>query len=495
MAEDRHDHHHHSLDHSHGHSHDHDEFLGESLGNLTSVGIDIGSSTSHLMFSRMRVGYPSLHTRRPEVLERSVLSRSPVLLTPFSQDWTIETQPLKELINKSFEQAGLGPDDIDTGAVIITGEAARRSNARSIVELFSDEAGHFVCATAGPRLEMLLAAHGSGAINVSRERGLNLLNIDVGGGTTKVGIIRSGRLVDGGTFNIGARVVAYENGVLRRLEKTGQRFLEQVGRPLAIGDGVDNGVCELLSHKMSEVLFGIFGGEKPMDELVVSPFAELPDLNEIDGVIFSGGVSEYIYGREQRTFGDLGPQLGQQIKERARELGLTILDGIEGLRATVIGASQYSLQLSGETIHLPDMNTLPLRNLRVVVVVVEWGNSVAEKSEKAILATLRSMDPEVKGEPFALAVISPPFLGYGTALELAKGLRAALEALAPQDRPRALVFGQNIGRVVGEALGDELKIPSIDEVSLSELDFIDIGSPADKDSYVPVVVKSLVFAA
>lgn len=489
MAKDKHDHH----DHSHGHTHDHDEFQGVNLGNLTSVGIDIGSSTSHMMFSRMRVGYPSIHTRRPEVLERSVLSRSPVLLTPFSKDWTIETEPLKNLLRQSFAYAGLNPNEVDTGAVIITGEAARRTNARAIVDIFADESGRFVCATAGPRLELLLAAHGSGAILVSRERGLNLLNIDVGGGTTKVGVIKNGRLVDGGVFNIGARVLAHDGGVLSRLEKTGRYFLEEVGRPLAIGDRLDMDLSKLVSQRMSNALFGILSGGKATKELVVSPFAQVPELDGIDGVIFSGGVSEYIYGREQRTFGDLGPYLGQQIRDRAQERDLTILDGREGLRATVIGASQFSLQLSGETIHIPDPGVLPLRNLRVVVVTVQWGDSVAEKTEKTILTTIRSMDPEVRGDPFALAILTPPFLGYGMALELAKGLRRALLSLDSTDRPEALVFGQNIGRVVGEALGDELNILSIDEISLSELDFIDIGSPTGEDFYVPVVVKSLVF--
>ncbi|MCH6546234.1 MAG: ethanolamine ammonia-lyase reactivating factor EutA, partial [Deltaproteobacteria bacterium] len=287
----------------HHHSHDHDEIQSVKLGDLTSVGIDIGSSTSHLMFSQMHVGYPSLHCRRPEVLERKVLSRSPVLLTPFSRDWTIEMTPLERLVQTSFEQAGLKPEEVDTGAVIITGEAARRSNAKNIVEYFSTRSGRFVCATAGPRLEILLAAHGSGAIRLSQEKGLNLINIDVGGGTTKVGVISRGRLVDGGVFNIGARVVAHEGGVLTRVERVGRSFFEQVGHPVSVGDSLDARACTLVSRKMSEVLFGIFGGATPADEIVVSPFTEAPPFHGVDGVIFSGGVSVYISGREQRDFG------------------------------------------------------------------------------------------------------------------------------------------------------------------------------------------------
>ena len=477
----------------HHHSHDHDEIQSVKLGDLTSVGIDIGSSTSHLMFSQMHVGYPSLHCRRPEVLERKVLSRSPVLMTPFSRDWTIEMTPLERLVQTSFEQAGLKPEEVDTGAVIITGEAARRSNAKNIVEYFSTRSGRFVCATAGPRLEILLAAHGSGAIRLSQEKGLNLINIDVGGGTTKVGVINRGKLVDGGVFNIGARVVAHEGGVLTRVERVGRSFFEQVGHPVSVGDSLDARACTLVSRKMSEVLFGIFGGATPADEIVVAPFTEAPPFHGVDGVIFSGGVSEYIYGREQRDFGDLGPSLGDEMKRHAEDFGWTLFNGVEGLRATVIGASQYSLQLSGETIHIPDVHALPLHNIRVYPVRVEWGPDVAVKSQKSVLGAIETMDAEVKGDPFALVIISPPFIGYGMALELAKGLRGALESLSPQDRPKVLVFEQNIGRVVGEALGDELKTLCIDEVTLSELDFVDIGRPLNDETYVPVVVKSLVF--
>ena len=159
------------LTHQH-HGHDHGDGAGPHT-HLTSVGIDIGSSTSHLMFSELRIGYPSLHQRRPQVLERVVIARSPILLTPFAGDWNIQAEPLRELIDSTFEEAGLTREQIDTGAVIITGEAARRDNAAKIAELFADEAGRFVCATAGPTLETTMAAYGSGAVGKSHDEGLD----------------------------------------------------------------------------------------------------------------------------------------------------------------------------------------------------------------------------------------------------------------------------------------------------------------------------------
>src|SRR5437867_3005092 len=201
------------------HGHDHEGAVGPHT-HLTSVGIDIGSSTSHLMFSRLLIGYPSVLQRKPIVLERNVIARSAILLTPFTGDWNIEAAPLKELVDATFQEAGLAREDIDTGAVIITGEAARRDNARKIAELFSDEAGRFVCATAGANLETIMAAHGSGAVLKSREEGLTILNIDAGGGTTKVSVIDDGRIRGTSALNIGARLLAHDEAEsLTRLEK------------------------------------------------------------------------------------------------------------------------------------------------------------------------------------------------------------------------------------------------------------------------------------
>jgi ethanolamine utilization protein EutA len=216
-------------------------------------------------------------------------------------------------------------------------------------------------------------------------------------------------------------------------------------------------------------------------------------LPEIDGILFSGGVSEYIYGREQTEFGDLGPQLGQALRKQAEERGFKVLDGGEGIRATVIGASQYTVQLSGETIYVPEQSKLPVRNLRVFLVRTDWNIPVAERAAQAIEQVLNGRDPEVCNSHFALAVSTPPFLGYGAAQELAKGIDVALGSLQPEDRPQILVFEQNVARVIGGILAERWSIPCVDEISLSELDFIDIGELVKDETFVPVIVKSLAF--
>jgi ethanolamine utilization protein EutA len=481
------------LIHQH-HGHDHGDGAGPHT-HLTSVGIDIGSSTSHLMFSELRIGYPSPHQRRPQVLERVVIARSRILLTPFAGDWNIQVEPLRDLIDSTFKEAGLSREQIDTGAVIITGEAARRDNAAKIASFFANEAGRFVCATAGPTLETIMAAHGSGAVFRSHEEGLSLLNIDLGGGTTKVSIVENGRIKKAAAINVGARLVAYDgSGIVTRLEKAGSRFLEDLHCPLNIGDRIEDDLRARLAERMAKALFEVLsGGEAPWrDFYVTSALGKLPDVN---GILFSGGVSEYIYGRESGLFGDLGPHLGGAVRTEAEKRGFRIIGSNEGIRATVIGASQYTVQLSGETVFAPENARLPFRNLRVFVTPVDWEAPVAERALETIKRTVNGRDPEVCGSPFALLFTSPPFLGYGAAQELAKGIDRALAELAPDDRPQALIFEQNIGRVVGGMLSPQWSVPCVDEITLSELDFIDIGEVVEGEGFVPVVIKSLAFGA
>jgi ethanolamine utilization protein EutA (predicted chaperonin) len=474
------------------HGHDHEGAVGPHT-HLTSVGIDIGSSTSHLMFSRLLIGYPSVLQRKPIVLERNVIARSPILLTPFSGDWNIEAEPLRELVDATFREAGLSREDIDTGAVIITGEAARRDNAQKIAELFSDETGRFVCATAGPTLETIMAAHGSGAVLQSREQGLTLLNIDVGGGTTKISVIDNGKISATTALNVGARLVAHDGAdSIIRLEKGGRRFLRDLGQNLDFGAKVSVDLRARLASRMAQALFdAVTTSAQPWDDFhVTAPLGELPP---IDGILFSGGVSEYIYGREAAGFGDLGPHLGRAVRNEAEKRGFNILEAGEGIRATVIGASQYTVQLSGETIFIPESLTLPVRNLRVFVTSVDWQTPVADRTAAAVRKTMAERDEEVRGAPFVLAFSTPPFSGYGAVQEMARGIDLALENLSPEDRPVALVFVQNVGQVVGGMLSAKWNMPCIDEVTLSELDFIDVGEVVPDEGFVPVVIKSLAF--
>jgi ethanolamine utilization protein EutA len=338
-----------------------------------------------------------------------------------------------------------------------------------------------------------MAAHGSGAVQQSRDQGLTLLNIDVGGGTTKISVIDNGKIRATTAVNIGARLVAHNDAEqIVRLEKGGRRFLADLGRNLDFGARVPNELRAQLANRMAHVLFdALTTGKQPWDDFYVTP--GLGALPKIDGILFSGGVSEYIYSRESTSFGDLGPYLGREIRSEAEQHNFAILEAGEGIRATVIGASQYTVQLSGETIFVPESLQLPVRNLRVFVVHADWEAPVTERVDKNVAQVLGDRDPEVRGTPFALAFSTPPFVGYGAVQDLAQGIDRALTHLPAEDRPVALVFGQNVGQVVGGILSAKWNMPCIDEVTLSELDFIDVGEVVPNEGFVPVVIKSLAF--
>src|SRR3977135_1989908 len=175
---------------------------------LTTVGIDIGSSTSHLMFARVHLQrLATALSSRFVVVSRKVLWQSPILLTPYLPDYTIDVDELAGFIGGSYAYAGIEPGDIDSGAVILTGEAIKLHNARAIADLFSEEAGRFVCASAGHHLECQLAAHGSGAIALSRGHEASLLNVDIGGGTTNLAWSEQAHLAATAAIAVGGRLI------------------------------------------------------------------------------------------------------------------------------------------------------------------------------------------------------------------------------------------------------------------------------------------------
>src|SRR5260370_10419150 len=162
---------------------------------LPTVGVDVGSSTSHLLFAKLHLQRltQSLSSRFV-VVRREVLHRSPILLTPYREDGLIDVQALEIFVHQAYAEANLTPDQIDTGAVILTGAALERANSRAVAELFAGQGGKFVCASAGHNLEGILAAHGSGAVALSHQRKQTLLHVDVGGGTTKLRLLRDGQV-------------------------------------------------------------------------------------------------------------------------------------------------------------------------------------------------------------------------------------------------------------------------------------------------------------
>src|ERR1700744_2569984 len=107
----------------------------------------------------------------------------------------MDADALGAFFEKQYENAMVDPDEIDTGALILTGVAVRRSNARKIGELFARQAGKMVAVSAGDNLETVMAAYGSGAVARSIRDKSTVMNVDVGGGTSKISICQDGKVV------------------------------------------------------------------------------------------------------------------------------------------------------------------------------------------------------------------------------------------------------------------------------------------------------------
>ena len=470
---------------------------------LRTVGIDIGSSTSHLLFARVTLKRLAQDlSSRFVVIDRQILWRSPILLTPFLPDGTIDAHALSHFIQRAYRDAGLRRADIDSGAVILTGEAIKRTNARAIDEIFAAESGKFVCATAGHKLECMLAAHGSGATELARRRGECGLHVDVGGGTTKLALIDKGKVINVAAFAVGGRLLAQDSkGAWTRIDESAHRVAADLGIRADPRTFADAAVRLSMARRLATIVVDRICGAA-LDELGAA--LQLTDLLSTtvrpSFMTFSGGVAEYIYGRESADHGDIAQLLAAEIvKQVADRVPLTVVEPTERIRATVIGASQFTVQVSGKTIYLPDPSVLPVHN----VPVVHLGMELPERIDAAtIVAALRRSADLLDVQPEARLALAFEWTGEPEHARLLAMAQAIAQFAAPSGRRDQTLYlmidgdvGASLGRILHEELHLESKIVSIDGIQLRELDFVDVGEWLDPPGVVPVVIKSLLFPA
>lgn len=491
--------------HDEDHAHDPVPGVGEELEGverltLTSVGIDIGSSTTHAAFSRLSLRREASHSARFTVAGRQELYRSPILLTPYLSATRIDAEAVIGFLARCHAAAGLAPDRIDTGAVVITGEALKKENAQPILEHFAREGGRFVCASAGPMHEALLAAHGSGAVALSRHHSNAVLDVDIGGGTTKISVVRAGRIEKTMAIEIGARLVAFDEAMrITRLEQPGRTILAALGPAPELGDALSPEQGRAAAELMADMLFDIIGGGAPgalAERLMLIDSQPGQPLGAVDHLVFSGGVAEYVYGREAGSFGDLGPWLGAALRTRARKhLAPGVLIGAaEGIRATVIGAGEYTLQASGATSYIAATAPLPARGLQVAHAAID--KSLSDGEIRAALAgALRKYDASIIEQRLALALTLLGQPDYAYLRRLAEAIRTL--AGPSEGAPLFLVLDQDVARSLGGILAEELRLERplvvVDGIEVGDLDYLDIGRPLGSSEIIPITVKSLVF--
>ena len=436
---------------------------------LRSVGLDVGTTSTQLVVSELEVENRagSFAVPEMEIAARNIRYKSPVHFTPLVGQDRVDGEKIREIVDAEYEKAGISKEDVDTGAIIITGETSRKENARTVLDALSDYAGEFVVATAGPDLESVLAAKGAGAVDFSEKTGKTVLHMDIGGGTSNLALIENGRITATTCLNVGGRLVKIDEG--------GQlTYVSPVLEGLFVGesgDYVNRRDVQELARILAEALemaAGLREKTQLFDKLrtaeVVTAWPEVPEGTVIS---FSGGVADCIETEQPwLAFGDMGPELGKAIRESRLCRGEYVL-GEETIRATVIGAGCHSAQLSGSTVFIQNVQ-LPLKNLPVV----ESGAELAALDGLGVLAMAGFRSP-----------------GYGQVAELAAKLIAEFG-----QRPILLALQEDMAKALGQQLalrlGPEAKILCIDRVKLKVGDYLDVGAPVGPA--LPVVVKTLI---
>jgi ethanolamine utilization protein EutA len=348
-----------------------------------------------------------------------------------------------------------------------------------------------------------MAAHGSGAVAHSAKIGGVVLSIDIGGGTSKFAVCNNGKVQEVSAIDIGARLLAFDDaGAIARIEEAGRKHAAWAGFNVEMGQKVSDENLGKMVSGMMDKLFAMLKPETLNED--IKGLLRLPPLTyrgEIDCVMFSGGVSEFIYNRAKTSFGDLGPLIAKEVHHRIGDLGLLVMEPAARIRATVIGASQYTVQVSGNTIFITPDDAVPVRNIAVVAPEFAFGEDGLDEAgiTNAVQNALRRLDLASGRQPVAIAFHWNGSATFARLQSFSRGVSAGLKEVLAKGHPLVLVNDGDIGGIVGLHFQEELKIEnpiiSIDGISLNDFDYIDIGALIPSSGSVPVVIKSLIFPA
>lgn len=466
---------------------------------IHSVGIDIGTTTTQVIFSRLELVNRAAVSQVPhyEFVSRDITYVSPVVFTPVDFEGRIRENELLAFIQEQYRLAGHTTQEIESGAVIITGETSKARNAKPAIMDLTARLGDFVVATAGPYLESIIAGHGSGASELSKKFAGRVLNIDIGGGTANYALFENGRVVGAACLNVGGRLVeTAPDGRPTRLHAPGRRIAREV---CGIEDPTSLSTLNLraITRRMADLLYEVTVGKLSPLAMKLLMTKPLTDCGTLRAVTISGGVGECLYHPEGDLFrfGDVGPMLAEAIREHPGFTAMPLAEPRQTVRATVIGAGAYTLSLSGSTIWLKDM-ALPMRNIPVVHPHVDptagMGlGQVCSGWEKQLL----HMDLDPEHDLYALALPDNLEIRYAVIEQCVSELKEfATRHVNPN--PLLVIAGQDMGKVLGMLLQPLLQLRSlavIDEVITNDGDYVDIGKSLFGGEVVPITVKSLVF--
>ena len=467
---------------------------------VLSVGIDVGSSTSHLIFSRLtlkrEVSFFNM-SNRFVMVNREIIYKSPIIFTPLLDRYTIDVEAVVKFCQDEYKNAGITPEMVETGAVLVTGETAKKQNAAEIVNRLSSESGKFVSAAAGPNLESLLGAMGSGIVDQSLLSQKTILHVDLGGGTSNIAIASNGQVLSTSCINVGGRLLGIDKDFkIWRIDGPTQFLMKELGMSYKIGDIIPEEDAKKIAREYASALVEVMTG--PAESTVAKELMMTEDADfsiHVDAYSFSGGVAEMFYGSEE-NFDDIGVMLAEEIKIMVESKGLTVVEPENKIRATVIGAGSFSLSVSGSTtFHYNDIE-LPIDNVPVVPVHLRNELFKEEWFVEEIQRAFTTFDM-VEGEDLVALYFKEHIHHEDRFRVFAKALEKALPNSIANKKPIILIFAYDFAKMLGISIRDETSIQCnllcLDELEMEAGDWVDIGAPLKETHAFPVTVKSLVF--
>ncbi|ELZ4670620.1 ethanolamine ammonia-lyase reactivating factor EutA [Enterococcus faecalis] len=468
---------------------------------LLTVGIDLGTSTTQLVLSELTVeNFASAFTvPRISISDKKVIYRSDIIFTPLLNQSEIDAEPIKAFVAEQYRQAGIHKQDIQMGAVIITGETARKSNANNVLRALSGYAGDFVVATAGPDLESIIAGKGAGAQSYSETKRKPVVNLDIGGGTTNLAVFKDGEVIDTACFDIGGRLIKLDQQQkITYIAPKIQEIINKKGLTLHLGDqATEQNLLPIISELVAVLENSIgLGTQSPFYQLLVTNHP-LRKGEELPIVTFSGGVADCLNTTSTNLFkyGDIGLLLGKYLRKSLIFSEKEVLESAETIRATVVGAGSHTAEISGSTIAYREQ-ILPVKNIPILklaqedetLTVTELGQRIQEKLNWHRIEETPQIALAIRG------MSNPTFADiqrYG------QGIVEGLASLVAEQIPIIVMVDEDMAKALGHALSAHLPkdypFICLDSVKVENGDYVDIGLPVAEGAVLPVIVKTLVF--
>lgn len=473
---------------------------------ILSVGIDVGTSTTQVVFSKLQMdnagGYFSVP--RVAIVDKEVVYKSEVYMTPLKTDVLIDTEALRDIVAAEFRKAGYRPEDTDSGAVIITGESARKENSDAVLKSLSDFAGDFVVSAAGPDMESLIAGKGSGAWQYSMDHHCRVANLDIGGGTTNVVLFEDGETLARGCLDIGGRLICMNpQGIITKVSPAAAVMAQAAGVSVSVGDRCDELKLTAVTRQMAAALNAYLGvGTKDIDAIlrqIKTPgSSDFPVPEKVQAVFFSGGVADLIYHESADTwaYGDIGVLLGRAIRESRLFTDFQKMEPGETIRATVVGAGTYTTTISGSTITYSG-DIFPLKNIPVIKLDEELQEACFAGETEPVIRRIQWVLGQNDEEHFILAMPGKRNPGYTEMKRAAAAIRQIMDRVQPPGEPILLVIESDIAKAMGQMIRQQpdlkRQVVAIDSIHVEDGEYVDMGKPMMNGMVIPVVVKTLIF--